>query len=87
MKKKPPVCPSCGTIFEVEAAAKTRRPRPPVEDKEPKKKIVTEDDLDEIEIDTGDADEEALIEDADELGEDNLDVEDVIELDDEKDDL
>ncbi|WP_245837923.1 TIGR02300 family protein [Niveispirillum lacus] len=43
MKKDPPVCPSCGTVFDPEALLKSRRARPlPVEDT--KKAVVARDD-------------------------------------------
>lgn len=78
MKKKPPVCPSCGAVFDPDAQAKTKRSRAPVEEKHQKPKAKPEEEIEDIPLDVEDA-----IEDADELGEDNLDVEDVYVMSDE----
>ncbi|HUY69100.1 MAG TPA: TIGR02300 family protein [Alphaproteobacteria bacterium] len=76
MKKSPPVCPSCGTAFDVESVVKARRGRAapkPVETPAPAV----------VEIPAvGDEEaEEAVIEDAEELGDDK--VEDVVEVEEE----
>jgi uncharacterized protein (TIGR02300 family) len=82
MKKEPPVCPNCGTTFDPEAVMKTRRraAAASIPAADPRKvRPESEDDLDLVLPDAdGDEDEEdALIEDADELGDDVDDVVDV----------
>lgn len=83
MKKTPPVCPSCGTVFDPETLTKSRRSRA-AEEKARKAAPVPEA-LDDLPIVPDDG-EDVLIEDADELGEDEVDVEDVVvvENDDER---
>lgn len=81
MRKEPPTCPKCGTVFEAISAKAKRRPAPPEDKAAAKKKLkpveieleskVLEDDAEE--------EEEDLIEDASELGEDDEDVSEVIE--------
>lgn len=78
MKKNPPVCPSCGAIFDPEALTKSRRGRSNAEEKA-KKAVPTPDEIEDLPIVDGEADD-AIIEDADELGEDDVDVEDVVEV-------
>jgi uncharacterized protein (TIGR02300 family) len=77
MKKRQPACPGCGTVFDPDALAKARRGRTPVEEK-PRKAVVPDviDDLPAVE---GEEPEDAVIEDADELG-DDVDVEEVINV-------
>jgi uncharacterized protein (TIGR02300 family) len=75
MKKKQPVCPSCGTVFDPEALTKSRRGRAVPEEK-PRKPPVEIEDLPIVE---GEEAEEAVIEDADELG-DDVAVEEVVEV-------
>ena len=76
MKKNPPVCPSCGTAFDPESLMKTRRGR----SSETKKPQPAEELEDLPVLDTEEADD-AVIEDADELG-DDVDVEEVVEVED-----
>ncbi len=89
MRRTPIVCPKCGATFDPEAFTKVRRARPqPVEEKRPppaKKPplVEAEEDLgvaaeegeefEEIEAEES-ADEEDVIEDASELGEDDTEV-------------
>ncbi|HBM90564.1 MAG TPA: TIGR02300 family protein [Rhodospirillaceae bacterium] len=80
MKKKPPVCPSCGTAIAPETLSKSRRARAPIEEKTVKPKPTPEEDLENIAVDKTDADDDSIIEDAGELGEDSLDVKGAIEL-------
>ncbi len=80
MKKKPPVCPSCGTVLELETLTKSRRARAPIEEKVVKKKPTPEEELESIAVDKTDADDDSIIEDAGELGEDSVDVNSAIEL-------
>ena len=85
MKKTPAVCPSCGKAFDLEALTKTRRGRAAIEEKAKKPAIVTAETLEDLPVIDADDAENALIEDADELGEDTVDVEDVVDLEDTKD--
>lgn len=78
MKKNPPVCPSCGTTFDPEVMMKSRRSRSSAEDK--KKAVPNPDMIDDLPVVDEEDAEDTLIEDADELGEDDLDVEDVVEV-------
>jgi uncharacterized protein (TIGR02300 family) len=78
MKKKPPVCPSCGTTFDPETHIKSRRSRASAEDKA--RKNAAPDVIDDLPIVEADGAEDAVIEDADELGEDSVDVEEVVEV-------
>lgn len=80
MKKKPPVCPNCGATFDTETATKMRRSRPAPEEKPQKAAAPAPEEIEDIPLDADDGDD-AIIEDADELGEDNVDVEDVIDVD------
>jgi uncharacterized protein (TIGR02300 family) len=87
MQRSPIVCPKCGAVFDAEASLKTRRSRPaekvvPLKPEAAKKPKIAEEIVDdvteEIEADETDEDEE-LIEDASELGEDDEDMAEVIE--------
>jgi len=76
MKKNPPVCPSCGTVFDPEAMTRTRRGRAAP------KAAVVETPV-EVEVPAVEGEEaEAVIEDAEELGEDGA-VEEVVEVEEE----
>ena len=79
MKKNPPVCPKCGATFDSETLLKSRRGRVTAEEKAARKAAATEviDNLPDVE---GDESEDAVIEDADELGEDADDVEVEVEV-------
>lgn len=83
MKKNPPVCPSCGATFDPESLTKSRRSRASAEDKA-RKAALTPEELDDLPVVADDADD-AIIEDADELGEDDVDVEDVVEVEPDED--
>lgn len=74
MKKNPPVCPNCGTVYDPETLTKSRRGR----SAEAKKPLPPEE-VDDLPVLDGDEPEDAVIEDADELGED-VDVEEVVEV-------
>jgi uncharacterized protein (TIGR02300 family) len=80
MKKNPPVCPSCGMVFDAEALVKTRRGRATENKKSPSP--ATEEDIGVLPIADGD-DEEGVIEDADELADDGVD--EVIEVEEDND--
>ena len=74
MKKKPPVCPSCGAVFDPENLMKSRRGR--VDKKAVA--VAPEEAIDDIAIAEGDDTEEAVIEDAEELA--DTDVNEVVEV-------
>ncbi len=78
MKKRPPVCPSCGVVFDPETLMKSRRGRAAVEEKNRKAAPVPEV-IEEIPLVEGGEPEDAVIEDADELG-DDVNVEEVVEV-------
>ena len=78
MKKNPPTCPSCKTPFDPENLLRARRGR--AVDKK-NVKDVADDVIDDLPLAEGDAAEDAVIEDAEELGDD---AEDVIAIGDEE---
>jgi uncharacterized protein (TIGR02300 family) len=96
LNRDPILCPKCGTVFDVQAALKPRRVKAVAEDKPVKaKKPVRAVDPDEADLpedviddetDTDDEEEEGVIEDTSELGEDDDDVAEVIEKVDDGDD-
>jgi hypothetical protein len=69
MKKNPPVCPSCGTAFDTENLMRTRRGRAEKKAAAPAPEEVIE----ELPVVEGEEPEDAVIEDAEELGEDVVD--------------
>lgn len=77
MKKNPPVCPSCGTVFDPENLVRSRRGRAAE-----KKVAAPEEVIDDIPVADGDESDDAVIEDAEELGEDV--VEEVVAVEDEE---
>ncbi len=78
MKKNPPVCPSCGAIFDPDALTKSRRSRSNAEEKA-RKAAPAPEEIEDLPVISDEADD-TIIEDADELGEDAIDVEDVVEV-------
>lgn len=85
--RTPIACPKCGAIFDPETVLKTRRGRPaekvvPLKPVTAKKTAVDADleveESEDLETEDGDEEEE-LIEDASELGEDDEDMAEVIE--------
>jgi uncharacterized protein (TIGR02300 family) len=86
MRKDTIICPKCGATYDPEAVLKSRRGRV-VEKLTPVKPVEPEPVAEEAETeDIGAAEEEEVIEDTSELGEDDEDVSEVIEgVDDEKD--
>jgi uncharacterized Zn finger protein (UPF0148 family) len=83
MRKTPPTCPKCGTVFQAVSAKAKRKASPPEEKPKPVRKKPA-DDLelaDKVLGTDADDDEEddEMIEDASELGEDDEDVSEVIE--------
>lgn len=78
MKKNPPVCPSCGAVFDPETLTKSRRKSAASEEKA-RKAAPAPEEIDDLPVIEDDA-EDAIIEDADELGEDDVDVEDVVDV-------
>lgn len=85
MKKKPPVCPSCGAVFDPETLMKSRRGRS-VTDEKVRKPAPAPEIIEELPIVEGEEPEDAVIEDADELG-DDVDVEEVVEVEATDDDV
>lgn len=83
MRKTPPTCPKCGTVFQAVSAKAKRKPSPPEEKiakpvrKKPADDLELEDKV--LGADTDDEEDDELIEDASELGEDDEDVSEVIE--------
>ncbi len=78
MKKNPPVCPNCGTVFDPETLTKSRRSRASAEDKA-RKAAPSPEALDDLPIVPDDGDD-VMIEDVDELGEDEVDVDEVVDV-------
>ncbi|MGE3622914.1 MAG: TIGR02300 family protein [Bdellovibrionales bacterium] len=78
MRKNPPVCPSCGTVFDPETLLRTRRGRAAP-------KAAVAEPIDEVVLPAaeGEEPEDALIEDAEELGEDAA-VEEVVEVEEDR---
>ena len=94
LNKSPILCPKCGTVYDASAVIKTRRARAVAEDKAIKKKApklaeVVDVDIPGVDVDAvvaDDEEEEGVIEDASELGEDEDDMAEVIEnVDDDRD--
>ncbi len=80
MKKKQPVCPGCGAVYDPEALTKARRGRSvPAEEK--RKPVPAPDIIDDLPLVDGDEVESSVIEDADELA-DDVAVEEVVEVED-----
>lgn len=89
LNKDPIICPKCGTVFDATAAAKPRRARAVADEKPAKKKApklaevadadVPDTDVDDDAVVDDDEEEEGVIEDASELGEDDDDMAEVIE--------
>lgn len=76
MRKDPPTCPSCSTVFDPEALLKSRRARPlPTDDA--KKTVVEREDEEALDTEV----EEELDEAAEGAAEDDVDVGDELEAD------
>ena len=73
MKKKTPVCPSCGTAYDPEAVMKSRRGR--VAAKPAPEARAPEEIIDALPDAVGEEADDALIEDAEELGDDAEEIE------------
>jgi uncharacterized protein (TIGR02300 family) len=99
MGNEAPACPKCGTKFDPDAVMKTKRATKAVADKpvpaakaKPKPKVMEDEELevvaddDLVDGDETEGEEEEVIEDTSELGEDDEDVADVIENVDEEED-
>jgi len=88
LRRDPIICPKCGATFDPEAVLKSRRTRPVEEEvvQKPKPELEVED----VEVDTdeedvvADDDDDDVLEDASDLGDD--DVTDVIDAADDKED-
>lgn len=81
MKKHPPVCPSCGTVYDPENQQRSRRGRAAVKPTAAEAPA-PEETVDDLPAADGDEAEDAVIEDAEELGEDV--VEEVVEVEEER---
>jgi uncharacterized protein (TIGR02300 family) len=83
------VCPKCGAVFDPEASVKARRPKAVAAERAPAPEPVAEEEEVEVadaeEATTEEAEDEAVMEDTSELGEDEEDVAEVIENVDEED--
>lgn len=88
LNKDPIICPKCGTEYDASVVVKQRRTRAAAEDKPKSKKapkiVEAETELPEAEVDDeavvdDEEEEEGVIEDASELGEDEDDMAEVIE--------
>jgi len=77
MKKNPPTCPKCKTPFDPENLLRARRGR----NADKKVKDAAEDVIDDLPVADGAAPEDAVIEDAEELGDST--VEEAIEIEEE----
>jgi len=80
MKKNPPVCPTCKTVFDPENLLRAKRGRAAA-DKKAAIKDAEDDVIDDIPV-AEDAAEDAVIEDAEELG--DAVVEEAIEVEEEE---
>jgi uncharacterized protein (TIGR02300 family) len=83
LRRSPIVCPKCGTVFDPEFMVKARRPRPAPAPPPRKEPVVVEPEALETEdapvAEIAEGEEEDVIEDASELGEDEDDVAEVID--------
>jgi hypothetical protein len=77
MKKNPPVCPACKTVFDVENLVRARRGR--TVEKKVAAKEVAEDVIDDIPVAA--ASDDSVIEDAEELADETVD--EVVEIEEE----
>ena len=77
MKKNPPVCPKCGTVFDPETLVRARRGRTAEKKAAAAAPRPEEVVVEELPTAEGEETEDTLIEDAEELGEDV--VEEVVE--------
>jgi uncharacterized protein (TIGR02300 family) len=79
MKKHPPVCPSCGATFDPESVVRARRGRAAPKAAPVEAVVVAEDVA--LPVAEGEEAEDAVIEDAEELGEET--VEEVVDVEEE----
>jgi uncharacterized protein (TIGR02300 family) len=88
LRKAPPTCPTCGTVFDPEALLKSRRARPapveevkklPVEVEDEEAAETEEAGVEEVEDDVVQDEDDVLLEDASELGEDE-DMGEVVDM-------
>ena len=82
LRKDPIVCPKCGTTYDPEAVLKSRRGR--VVEKVVPVKPAPEEELPDVEAEIdeaalGDDDDDAVMEDTSDLGEDDEDVSEIVE--------
>ncbi|MEJ0061862.1 MAG: TIGR02300 family protein [Alphaproteobacteria bacterium] len=79
MRKNPPSCPNCGTVFDPEALMRSRRRAAPEEKQKKAIEPAAAEEIDDIEPIEGDG-EESVIEDAGELGDEESELEGAVEL-------
>jgi uncharacterized protein (TIGR02300 family) len=79
LNKDPIVCPKCHKVFEPEAAKPSRRGRPQPAPKKPVPQPAPEAEAAEGDLEVEGDEEEEVLEDTSELGEDEDDVAEVIE--------
>jgi uncharacterized protein (TIGR02300 family) len=83
MRHSPIVCPKCATVFDPELLVKARRPRPPTPPVVPVPVPIPDPEAAEVDetaaAELAEVEEDDVIEDASELGEDEDDVAEVIE--------
>lgn len=82
LRKDPIVCPKCGTTYDPEAVLKSRRGR--VVEKVAPVKPAPDEELPDVETEIdeaalGDDDDDAVMEDTSDLGEDDEDVSEIVE--------
>ena len=74
--RTPIVCPKCSAVFDPETLLKSRRNRPaapakPIKPAAPPEPKVSDDDTKDVDLPDDDEEDESIIEDASELGEDD----------------
>ena len=81
LKHDPIICPKCQAVFDVEALQRPKRPRPTPVVEEAPKVVETPEDVDAVDEEAGieEEEQEAVIEDTSELGEDDDDMAEVID--------
>lgn len=82
MNRSPIVCPKCSAVFDPEALLKARRSKAPAVAKPaPVDEVDTADPEVAVDADDKEEEEEAVMEDTSELGQDSDDVEEVVDKD------
>ncbi|MFY9287970.1 MAG: TIGR02300 family protein [Alphaproteobacteria bacterium] len=79
MKKNPPICPSCGTAFDAETVTRSRRGKSAAEKRAAANALTPVIVIEDIPDAAAGEDDDAVIEDAEELGEEDLSEDVVVE--------